>query len=280
MIIDKETNRVYFSDLIRTNIEYKDVFKRIQSILDKYSVDYNFLFDTKDIWCRDYMPIQKDVNKFVQFRYEPQYLKDDFNLQSNPNIVLQSNGIEAEFSNINLDGGNVIRWSDKVIMTTRIFRENPTYERNELIERIERILEAEVLLIPDITSDLTGHADGHVRFIDEKTLLVNKLENEYKYWTKGFLKMIKQTGLDFIEIPWFEHKDHPSTAIGDYVNYLEIGNLILFPIFDVKGDMDDKAVEIITNTFPDRIIETLIINEIAKNGGLLNCITWTIKTEK
>jgi len=278
MIIDKETNRVYFSDLIRTNIEYKEVFKRIQSILDKYSVDYNFLFDTKDIWCRDYMPIQKDVNKFVQFRYEPQYLKDDFNLQSNPNIVLQSNGIEAEFSNINLDGGNVIRWSDKVIMTTRIFRENPTYERNELIESIERILEAEVLLIPDITGDLTGHADGHVRFINEKTVLVNQFENEYKYWTKGFLKMIKQTGLDFIEIPWFEHKDHPSTAIGDYVNYLEIGNLILFPIFDVKGNMDDKAVEIITNTFPDRIIETLNINEIAKNGGLLNCITWTIKT--
>jgi hypothetical protein len=36
--------------------------------------------------------------------------------------------------------------------------------------------------------------------------------------------MIKQTGLSYIEIPWFEYKDkqYPLSAIGRYINYLEI----------------------------------------------------------
>lgn len=281
MITDKETNTVYFSDLVLAKGEFKDTFSRIKSILDKNSIDCKFLTDTKDIWCRDYMPIQKGVNKFVQFRYEPSYLKDELSIQSDPRTILKSNSFRAEFSNINLDGGNVIRWSDKAILTTRVFKENPTIENKQLIQIIENLLEAEVLLIPDITFDTFGHADGHVRFIDKNTILVNELKNEFNYWKNGFMKMIKQNGLDYVEIPWFEYKDkdYPESAIGGYTNYLEIGDLILFPVFEILGNKDHEAVGIINKAFPDRTVETLNVNEIAKYGGLLNCITWTIKVK-
>jgi agmatine deiminase len=91
--------------------------------------------------------------------------------------------------------------------------------------------------------------------------------------------MIRQSGLDYVEIPWFEvdDKKNPLSAVGCYVNYLEVGNLILFPVFGVKGNHDEEAVEIITEVFPDRIIETININDIANEGGLLNCVSWTIK---
>jgi agmatine deiminase len=127
---------------------------------------------------------------------------------------------------------------------------------------------------------MTGHADGHLRFIDSNTVLVNELKGEFKYWRDEFLKMVKQAGLDFIEIPWFEHKDrnYKDTAIGGYVNYLEIGKVILFPIFEIKGNKDKEAIATIKKVFPDRIIEPINVNEIAKHGGLLNCVTWTIKT--
>lgn len=279
MIIDKETNTVYFSDFLRSKDEYKTTFEWIKTILDKHQIKYKFLLETKDIWCRDYMPIQIETNEFIQFRYEPSYLKSELKLQSNPKTVLETNGFNAKFSNINLDGGNVIKWTDKAILTTRIFKENPKFNPTGLTKELERLLKTEILLIPDVAEDMTGHADGHLRFIDSNTVLVNELKGEFKYWRDGFLKMVKQARLDFIEIPWFEHKDrnYKDTAIGGYVNYLEIGKVILFPIFEIKGNKDKEAILAIKKVFPDRIIEPINVNEIAKHGGLLNCITWSIK---
>ncbi len=110
MITDKEANIVYFSEKI-LNDEYKNAFERIKQILDKYNVKYDFLKGTKDIWCRDYMPIQTDKGNFIQFRYEPDYLKDDLYLQSIPKDVLKANKLKATYSDINLDGGDVVRCS-------------------------------------------------------------------------------------------------------------------------------------------------------------------------
>lgn len=281
MIIGQETNTVYFSDILRTSTEFRVTFERIQSLLDKYQVSYRFLSNTKDIWCRDYMPVQISEDKFIQFRYEPSYLEDDLKLQSNPRDVLKSNGLIAEFSSINLDGGNVVNWSDRVILTTRIFKENLNRNQPELIAELEGLFNAQVLLIPDINGDMTGHSDGHLRFINSNTVLVNELQNEYGYWKKGFGKMIKDSGLAFVEMPWFEHQDkkHKHTAVGCYVNYLEIGDLILFPIFEVSGNKDEQALNIIHSVFPERTIEPININEIGKYGGLLNCTTWTIKQD-
>ncbi len=278
MIKERDTNIVYFSDLLLSDSRFKNTFNRIKDILDKHQINYDLLTNTKDIWCRDYMPIQVEQDKFVQFKYEPSYLEDDLCLQSIPRYVLQSNGINAEFSNINLDGGNVIKWNSKAILTERIFEENEIKETT-LINQLSKKLNAELFFIPAIDEDMTGHSDGHIRFINEQTILVNELKNEEDYWKQGFLKMVKKADLNFIEIPWFENKDkkHKESAIGIYVNYLEVGNLILFPIFEIKGNKDKKALDIIRNVFPDRIIEPINVNEIAKHGGLLNCITWTIK---
>lgn len=279
MISDKETNHIYFSELIKTNSEYSPAFERIKIVLDKHKISYGFLADTKDIWCRDYMPIQVEKDKFVQFRYEPSYLKENLDLQSVPKDVLKSNGFNAELSNINLDGGNVIKWKDKVVLTTRILKENPNLTLSELTKELENLFKTEVLLIPDVNGDMTGHADGHLRFIDSKTVLVNELKNEFKYWREGFLKMVKNAKLDYVEIPWYVHKDkiHKESAIGGYVNYLEVGNLILFPVFEIEGNRDEEAIAIIKSVFPNRIIEPINVNEIANRGGLLNCITWTVK---
>ena len=47
------------------------------------------------------------------------------------------------------------------------------------------------------------------------------------------------------------------------------------PIF---GRDEDKQVEqILKETFPDKTIETIDYNEVAQEGGLLNCTTWVVK---
>ena len=279
MITDKETNTVYFSALLHSKDEYKGIYEQIKAILFRHKIKCKLLTKTADIWCRDYMPIQVRKDKLLQFRYEPSYLKDERHLQSNPKTVLRSNGIKAEFSDINLDGGNLIKWTDKAILTSRVFKENPHKEKKKLTAELEKLLEAELFFVPDITEDMTGHADGHLRFIDGKTVLVNELKKEFKYWQTGFLKMVSQSDIDFFEIPWFGYKDerYPESTFGSYVNYLEVNSLILFPIFETDGNLDEEAIEVIKKVFPDRIIETVNINGIAKYGGLLNCVTWTVK---
>ncbi|MDP2089653.1 MAG: agmatine deiminase family protein [Flavobacteriaceae bacterium] len=249
-------------------------------MLKKHGIKYDFLKTTKDIWCRDYMPIQIEKGKFVQFRYEPSYLKDDLELQSDPKEVCKANNIEPQSSKINLDGGNVVNWSDRAIITDRVFDENPNYSnRNKLISEIEKLLEVEIIVIPQIKSDMTGHADGLVRFADRNTLIGNDREQEYKYWKSGINKVLKEKGLDYFDIPFLEHKEkkYPDHAIGCYVNYLEVQDLIILPIFEIENNKDKELQDTFRQIFSDRKIETINFNAVGLFGGLLNCTTWTIK---
>lgn len=282
MFENKNTNTVYLSELLQIDDRFKKNCNHLEQILDRNNVKYKFLKSTKDIWCKDYMPIQVDKEKFVQFRYEPSYLKEELNLKSDPKIVCKANNLNPNFLNINLDGGNIVNWNNRAIISDRVFDENPEYsDRTKLIDELEKLLTAEIIIIPQINTDMTGHADGMVRFVDKNTILGNDRNQEYKYWRDGINKVCKNYNLKYIDIPFFENKEinkkHPDNAIGCYVNYLEVDNLILLPIFEVTGNKDGEVLELFKSIFPDRIIETINYNEIGFFGGLLNCTTWTIK---
>lgn len=279
MVSNKETNTVYFSEKLRSDKRFTKTCNALTELLDKHSIKYDFLKATKDIWCRDYMPIQIGKGKFVQFRYEPSYLSNRIELQSDPKEVCKINHIKPQFSKINLEGGNVVNWSDRVIISDRVFNENPEYSgKNKLISEIEKLIEAEIIIIPQIKSDMTGHADGMVRFVDRNTVLGNDRNQEYKYWKEGINKALKEKGIDYIDIPFLQHKEkkYPDHAIGCYVNYLEVGNLIVLPIFETEKNKDLEVYDKFKEIFPDRKIETINYNKIGLYGGLLNCTTWTI----
>jgi len=280
MVTGKETNTVYFSEQLRSDKRFTKTCNALTAILEKHSIEYGFLKATKDIWSRDYMPIQIEKGKFVQFRYEPSYLEDDLELQSDPKEVCKANNIRPQFSKINLDGGNVVNWSDRAIITDRVFDENPEYSsKTKLISEIEKLLEVEIIVIPQIKSDMTGHADGMLRFVDHNTLLGNNREQEFKYWKDGINKVLKEKGIEYIDIPFLDHKEkkYPDHAIGCYVNYLEIQDLIVLPIFETEQNKDQEVYDKFREIFPDRKIETINYNKIGLHGGLLNCTTWTIR---
>ena len=280
----KGTEVVYLSELLEE--KFTDCFNRLISILKKHGVEYRLLKGTKDIWCRDYMPIQTESGKLVQFRYEPSYLKGNKEWEdsrSDVREVCRLNGFEPVFSNINLDGGNVLLCSGRAIVSDRIFTENPEYTNKEqLVKELSELLEAEVIIIPAQNGDMTGHADGMVRFIDHDMILGNNRSEEYKYWTNGIEKVLKDYNLKYIDVPFFYgYKDskHPDHAIGVYVNYLEVGNLIILPVFEVEGNKDAEAIAAFKQIFPDKIIETINFNDVALEGGVLNCTTWVYRKE-
>lgn len=273
------TQTVYLSELLKT--KYPNTCDSLTQILDKHGVKYNFLKGTNDIWCRDYMPIQTPSGKLIQFKYDPSYLrgrKEWEESRSDVKKVCRENHIDAQFSDINIDGGNVLICDGRAILSDRIFSENPEWNKEKLVDELSKLLECEIIIIPAQNGDMTGHADGMVRFVNKNTILGNRLADEYKYWREGMQKVIEQYGLKYIDVPFLtDLKDpkHPISAIGIYVNYLEVDNLIVLPVFG--RDEDQQVIDILRDAFPGKAIETINYNEVAQEGGLLNCTTWVVK---
>src|SRR5262249_27002669 len=131
--------------------------------------------DTRDIWCRDYMPVQLAPRRFVQFRYAPDYLRGYEDLLTPPEGVARCcAGNEHRRSDIVLDGGNVVRRHDSALVTDKIYRENRHHPRSELRRLLAGALEvARLTVIPTEPGDRLGHADGVLRFIDDGRVVVN-----------------------------------------------------------------------------------------------------------
>lgn len=277
-VMGNEGSTVYVSELLTSR--YPKICKDLFRILEKHKINYSFIKGTKDIWCRDYMPIQTESGKLIQFKYDPSYLKDkkeDVDSRSDVKEVCRLNNLDVVFSDINLDGGNVLICDGRAIISERVFSENKDKDRNELIKDLCKLLECEIIIIPEIHTDMTGHADGMVRFVNKNTILGNNLAAELKYWREKMQKVIDEYDLKYIDVPFFEPKDpkHPLSAIGVYVNYLEVNNLIVLPVFG--RDEDKQVVSILKEQFPEKVIETIDYNEIAQEGGLLNCTTWVVQ---
>lgn len=274
----KGEQTVYMSELLKTR--FPQTCDSLIRILQKNNVKYAFLKGTKDIWCRDYMPVQTASGKLVQFRYDPSYLKGNPEWEAtrtDVDEVGRLNDISVQKSDIVLDGGNVLICEDRAIISDRIFSENPQKDESELLSQLSKLLESEIIVIPSLKSkdeDMTGHADGMVRFVNRNTIIGNRLSDEYQYIQKGMNKILGQYNLQYIDMPFFQVKDreHPLNAMGIYVNYLEVNNLIVMPVFG--REEDEQALSILKETFPEKVIETINYNDVAQEGGLLNCSTW------
>jgi len=277
MISDKETNTIYFSELVATNILFKDTFANIASILKSFGVEHKFIPDTKDIWARDYMPIQVNETKYIEYRYDPDYLqghrKGCRDLKTYPDIVCNSLKLATEKSDLILDGGNIVKSSDSIILVDKIVYENRlSYSKKELIVKLLDTFQVDkVVLIPWFTREKYGHSDGLVRFIDNKTVLLNYF---YKNDTE-MLNRLKTCGLkaEFIDFK-VKKQDKRNWA---YLNFLQTIDMIIIPKFDI--DEDYQAFEQMENYFYDYKgrISQVDMTEIVKFGGALNCITWTTK---
>ena len=271
---------LYLSSLLQTNPTYKPAANRLFAALYAAGVEYQLIDGTHDIWVRDFMPVQIRDGSFVSFRYEPSYLENEPQLRTNfkSDLSLQFS-FSVTYSDINLDGGNVVLSPSKeqAIISNRILTENLNYTQAELIKTLEQQLKAQVILIPSLKkkNDMTGHADGMVRFVNENTVIGNYVPSK-KGLEQRIQSVLQGYGIDVIDFPYFS-SSHDS-AVGCYLNFLETERHIFLPVFG--NELDDKAVASAKEIFAKMIIP-VNVNEIAREGGVLNCISWETKqTEK
>ena len=225
------------------------------------------------------MPIQISKSKFIEYRYDPNYLQGKWkgcrDLKTYPDIVCDSIELTTEKSDIILDGGNVVKSDNCLILTDKVVVENKlSYSKTELIDKLKKTFEVEkIILIPWDKKEKFGHSDGVLRFINNNTVLINEI---YEYDTK-LLYRLRQNGIDYEFLKFkVNRKDKRNWA---YINFLQTKDLILLP--KLKIDEDKQAMEQIEKYYPDYAKDNRIVqidmSKVIKFGGALNCISWTIK---
>ena len=266
---------VYFSGLLPER--FSGFYSEISGALDACQIEVLLLPHTKDIWCRDYMPVRIGKGEFVQFKYEPEYLRSKKlrRTKTNPATAYEAIGLNPIPSNIILDGGNVVLYRNKAIMTRQILKDNPNYSCKALESTLKGLLKIDdLIIIPWEPDDPFCHADGSVRFIHENLVVINGRHKTHPGYDALLRAILKEHGLSWIELPYSMDNDkrHPDSAVGNYVNFLIIGSTVLVPLYKGHEPHNQEAIEKLSEWF--KKVVPIESTAIAKEGGVLNCVSW------
>ena len=280
MITDNLTNCVYFSSLLLERCPVLNA--HIIDVLQQHRVPYAYLSGTKDIWCRDFMPIQIDEGRYVFYKYTPDYLQDKtgLRLQTNTEEVFQisSNRLQTIWHNcvaidLVMDGGNVVKCGDKIVMTDKVFVENKDKSPKEVQNILEEAFLCEVVFLPWDREEKFGHSDGDVHYIGDNQVLMTNYADFDKTFASKFQRILERH-FDVAILKYNVKRKHKRSW--SYINFLQVGNLVLVPQLGIPED--EQALVQIRSVMPNCEVVGIPALEAVRRGGALNCISWNIKT--
>jgi len=272
MICDYQTNKVFLAEGIKG---YPKVAENLLYALYKEGIETEYLPHSKSkkhVWARDYMPIQLGEGRFLKYVYRPDYLKNDKDYIPNYAGMIRKLGLNCKPTSLVIDGGNVVKWDDAVIMTDKVLKENPGYDEYGLRFRLEELFETDVVFIPWDRYEMFGHADGMVRFIDRRTVLLNN----YSDFDRSLRERIIRALDGHFEVKELQY-DTPrcSNYSWAYLNFLQVAGRIFVPGLGIAEDR--LAVQQIQRFYPEhKVMLVPDCLELVRDGGALNCVTWTI----
>lgn len=281
MIPDSCCNRVYFSAKLPEACPL--TYRGLTEILDRYGVPHSLLQGTNDIWCRDYMPVQVTPWDFVSFGYRPDYLLDTKVHKTSitdGHEAAQSNGIThlADRKDILVDGGNLVHCGMTVLMTAKVFEENPGMDTEYLCRSLKSLLGADVIFLPWDANEIYGHTDGLVRFIDEDTVLMTNYEQFDRKMAARFRKILKARVKNVEELKF--DVESLSDCSWAYVNWLQTEQVLILPKFNIPEDSQAFAqIEKLMPGYRGRI-EMVDATDLIRYEGCLNCASWTVHEPK
>ena len=277
MITDLQTTKVYFSSWLPKTCPI--LWESLHSVLLENGVDYSLLEKTADIWCRDYMPIQLTTDELVAYQYRPDYL-------SNPNLhqyitdtdamvqqlVNEYQGIEIKHLDLILDGGNVVKCDDTIVMTEKVFKENPDWPEFMIIDKLEDAFGCGVMFLPWDKTEEYGHSDGIIHYVGDNRVLLTNYDDFSPVYFRSFRNKLERK-FDVIPLEYpIKNKSEHNWA---YINYLHVGNLVLVPQLGIEEDL--LALDQIQQAMPNNFkILGIPAMEAVSKGGALNCVSWNI----
>ena len=305
MLSDKDFDVVYFSEYFKNPISSKDqglciIFQRLEKVLNKHGykartlpVKSKLVQDGQlSLWCRDYMPVHTVRRDLLRFSYTPDYLKCkkyDGHQPDNKWVCEQlgirvANMADEEdglYMRVVLDGGNIARCGDKVVMTDKVFLENPHIDKEKLIRYLEGWFDASIIWLPYDRRDYLGHSDGILRHISGNKVVMspygtpesNKADRKFD---KLYRQILQDNGFEVLSLD-FSGIDEPSDRRWAYTNWLQLKGLIIIPTFKDCPLSNQRVYEQICQ-FTKRMkvnIEMVEADDLVKFGGAFNCASWT-----
>ena len=283
-ITDEKTSKLYISSLIDTVYGGLDVGVRsiLKSGIMGFCSKCELLVNTRDVWARDYMPIQLTDNVFLGYTYNPDYLKDDPECVTNwqlHHVRTQRQSARNEHLNLNvvqmpiiLDGGNVVKAivNNKpcIIMCDKVLEDNHVNEEDFQSwwdcwwKDNFNGTEMGLVLLPWEGCDINpiGHADGMVRYIEDGRILMTNYADYDKIYKEGHSNEIKEAltdaHFDVVPLSYLDKFDYEKDKTFRllfkhtwcYINYLQVGNRILVPSLGYEP-LDKEAIRQIDQAF-------------------------------
>ncbi len=277
MINDYKTNTICFSDFLRE--EYPEEFSQLKLLIEDAGYKVKVLDEADELCCRNYMPVQISKNDFIQFRFGLKNFSSDLYESFDPlKIILINQLTTPRNSNIILDSRNLVRWTDKVIVTDQVYKDNiDAYDSHEaILLGLEQLFQCPVIIIPEHPNEIRKLADSLLRFIDSQHVFINQTTNEiHADWLEEFLDVLQQNGLDYTELPCPVQTERDASS-GLYIHYLQVGKLVIVPQNNLPED--GEALEVIRTHLPSDFHVVGYNSEwLSNSGGVLDCVCWSIK---
>ena len=288
------------NESVHINVSGEEMKSFAQAKLEAISTHMSrvkfYTHPTNDAWCRDHGPaflinpaaaqpkiiIDWNYNAWGN-KYPPFDLDDQV-----PTLIANAYGIPVLYPDIIMEGGSVDFNGKGTLITSASCLMNQN--RNPLLSRseIETYLEAyygvdQVLWINDgiVGDDTDGHVDDTVRFINEDSVLAvveeNKSDDNYEILQRNLsdlksMRLLNGKQLNVIELPMpdkiiYEDQRLPAS----YANFYIANGLVVVPTF--RSGMDEKAIHIIEQAFPDRKVVGIDSTDIIWGLGSFHCLS-------
>lgn len=293
MMNDCFTDTVYISEWLNDKNEgHLAFYNRLVNAFSENGVNYETLTkeETNDYWVRDFMPIQLSDGDFLKYKYEPDYLLAEYKSTiTNCYKVCNRLGLKCRYTNIKIDGGNVVICGNKIVMTDKVFSENGRIKGdNDFLQELKQAFGGrEVVIIPwsapespepDTNVDVYGHSDGFIKYAGDNRILMSAHHMLQAEEAKAIKSVLTNNGFDVIEM---DFSQIPNDKLNfdlnwAYINFLQVGKLIFMPYFEGLAE-NDIAQGYIQESFPDCKIIPIEMSDVVQEGGALHCLTWNIK---
>lgn len=275
MLTDNLTNTVFLSNWLQE--ECPTLYQSLTKALKDNNVDYRILGNTNDIWCRDYMPIQIETNRFVSYKYNPDYLQAKHKKRfitdaKNVGYIDFMQQSEIVGMDLVLDGGNVVKCADKIVMTDKVFVENKDKTPAEIERILRESFQCDIVFLPWDKKEKCGHSDGIVHYIGNGKILTTNYDDFDKDFAQAYLRILEKH-FEVISLKYKAKQVHARSWA--YINYLQVGNLVLVP--QLGFEEDEQAIDQISKALPYCEVVGIPALEAVRKDGALNCISWNIK---
>jgi agmatine deiminase len=267
---------------LRIMVKKRTIGERIKKLRD--NLQYIVNSEIQTIWLRDIVGFCRGTTLYKPI-FKPKYYWGNFDTAEQINQNLKSIhsllNFDMEIVPLKWDGGNLITNGEIGFITERVLKDNAkAYSETQVAEIIKTRLGIEPVFLPEYMKDEFGHIDGCLNFISEDKLLIGDYESKEDGPEKDYLKYLREkivggyniTVIPITELPYRSKYEGKYIPLGNYINLLKLNEFILLPVFDIP-DLDKKNIAVLSQF--GKVIPVNCL-ELAKHGGLLHCISWTI----